>query len=42
MYMLWFKFFLDLKFFKPVYFLFCFVLDYGAGLKQRKVKIKLV
>ena len=28
--MLWFKFFLGLKFFKPVYFLFFFVSDYGT------------
>ena len=40
--MLSFKFFLSLKFFKPVSFLFFFVSDYGNCFRQRKVKIKLV
>ena len=50
--MLWFKFILGLKFFKPVGFLFSFVSDYGnenqtkenknpTGLKNFKPKINL-
>ena len=50
--MLWFKFIFGLKFFKPVGFLFPFVLDYGnecktmknknqTGLKNFKPKINL-
>ena len=51
-YMLWFKFIFGLKFFKPVWFLFPFVLDYDnkyetmeiknqTGLKNFKQKINL-
>ena len=40
--MLWFKFIFGLKFFKPVWFLFSFVSDYGNEIRQRKIKIKLV
>ena len=40
--MLWFKFFLGLKFFKPVYFLFSLSLIMVIDFRQRRVKIKLV
>ena len=42
LYMLWFKFFLGLNFFKPVSFLFSFVSDYDNEYKTKRKKMKLV